>query len=96
MLETLARCAPELWATTPAPEHASLPEQLATLRLESAALRAQNTILHARIRELEARLGQNSCNASRPPASDQPHAPAKRRAVCAASIDPNERVQSRT
>src|SRR5260370_136949 len=34
-----------------------------------------------RIRELEARLGQDSSNSSRPPSSDPPHAPAKRRAA---------------
>src|SRR3954453_6056903 len=35
--------------------------------------------LQARIRELEARLGQTSANSSRPPSSDPPQAPAKRR-----------------
>jgi hypothetical protein len=35
--------------------------------------------LQERVRELEARLGQNSSNFSRPPSSDRPQAPAKRR-----------------
>jgi transposase len=34
-----------------------------------------------RIRELEARLSQRSSNSSRPPSSDPPHVPAKRRAL---------------
>src|ERR671933_520270 len=34
--------------------------------------------LQQRIRELEARLGQNSSNSSRPPSSDPPQAPRKR------------------
>jgi hypothetical protein len=42
MLETLLLRAPELLATTPAPDHPPLLEQLATLRLENAALRAGN------------------------------------------------------
>jgi transposase len=76
-------------ARTPAPAPASLLEELATLRrdnaalrLENEALRAENAALHAedavlqqRIRELEARLGQNSSNSSRPPSMDPPHAP---------------------
>src|SRR5262249_56214539 len=59
-------------APTPAPDLAPLLEELATLRLENAAL-------HERVRELEARLGQNSTNSSRPPSSDPPQAAAKRR-----------------
>src|SRR5262249_45390788 len=44
---------------------------------------AQALILTQRehIRELEARLGQNSSNSSRPPSSDPPHAPRKRPVV---------------
>ncbi len=49
--------APELSATTPAPDPAPLLEELATLRLENAALRTENAVLHERVRELEARLG---------------------------------------
>lgn len=51
------------------------------LRLENAALCAQSAVLQQRIRELEARLGQDSSNSSRPPSSDPPQAPPKRRAV---------------
>ena len=36
--------------------------------------------LQARIRELEARLGQNSANSSRPPSSDPPQTPARPKA----------------
>jgi transposase len=72
---------PELSATTPAPDHAPLLEQMAMLRLENAALRAQNAVLQQRICELEARLGQNSSNSSRPPSSDPPQAPPKRPVV---------------
>jgi hypothetical protein len=56
MIETPLPLAPELSATTPAPDPATLLEQVATLRLENAALRAQNAVLQERIRELEARL----------------------------------------
>jgi transposase len=66
--------APELSATTPAPDPAPLLEELATLRLENAALRTENAVLHERVRELEARLGQTSANSSRPPSSDPPQA----------------------
>jgi transposase len=69
--------AAEAAATTPAPEPAPLLEELATLRRENAALRIENAVLHERIRELEARLGQNSSNSSRPPSSDPPQAPAR-------------------
>ena len=74
-------------ATTPAPDPASLLEELAALRLENvalcaenAALRVENAALHERIRELEARLGQTSANSSRPPSSDPPQAPARPKA----------------
>src|ERR671938_1602688 len=36
--------------------------------------------LQARVRELEARLGQNSSNSSRPPSSDPPQTPARPKA----------------
>jgi len=75
MNNTPLRQAPERWATVPAPDQAPLLEQLATPRLENAALRAQNATMHARIRGLEARLGQDSSNSSRPPSSDPPQAP---------------------
>src|SRR5438067_4965110 len=74
-------------AMTPAPDHAPLLEQLATLRRENAALwavnaalRVENGALHERIRELEARLGQTSANSARPPSSDPPQAPARPKA----------------
>jgi transposase len=72
--------APELCATVPAPEPAALLEQLATRRLENAALRAENTVLQERIRDLEARLDQNSTNSSRPPSSYPPQAPVRPKA----------------
>jgi transposase len=78
MIET--PLAPEVWATLPAPEPALL-EQVAMLHLENAALRAENAVLQERVRELEARLGQDSSNSSRPPSSDPPHVPPKRRAA---------------
>src|SRR6266851_5039053 len=73
MIATLVPRVPERQA--PAPDHAPLLEQLATLRRENAALRVENGALHERIRELEARLGQTSTNSSRPPSSDPPQAP---------------------
>src|SRR6185436_12622999 len=86
--------APELSATTPAPDPAPLLEELATLRLENAVLRTENAVLrtenavlraesavlHERVRELEARLGQTSANSSRPPSSDPPQAAARPKA----------------
>ena len=42
---------------------------------ELAALRAENARLQARVQALEARLGQNSTNSSRPPSSDPPETP---------------------
>jgi transposase len=80
MIETPLRLVPDLWAPGPAPNAAPLLEQLATLRLENAALRAQNAVLHQRIRELEAQVGQNSSNSSRPPSADPPHAPVRPKA----------------
>jgi transposase len=79
MIETSLPLVPALSATAPAPNAAPLLEQLATLRLENAALRAENAVLQARVCELEAQLGQNSSNSSRPPSSDPPHVPPKRR-----------------
>jgi transposase len=80
MIETTVPLAPDLWATAPAPDPASLLEQLATLRRENAALRVENAVLQERVRDLEAQLGQDSSNSSRPPSSDPPQVPAKRRA----------------
>ena len=81
MIETPRPRAPELRATVPASEPAPLLEQLAMLRQENAALHAENAALQERIRDLEARLGQDSSNSSRPPSSDSPHVPPKQRAV---------------
>src|SRR3954447_12811242 len=66
-----------VWALDPAP----LLEQLAALRRENAAVRAENAALQERVRELEARLGQNSANSSRPPSSDPLQAPARPKAL---------------
>ena len=88
MIATTLPRAPERWATVPAPDSAPLLEQVATLRsenavldAENAALRLENATLHERVRELEARLGQDSSNSSRPPSSGPPRVPPKRRAV---------------
>jgi transposase len=61
-----------------APAPRSLEDALALLDLvcaELVALRAENAQLRARVQELEARLGQNSTNSSRPPSSDPPERP---------------------
>src|SRR6266536_3424145 len=80
MIDTSFPLAPELCAPAPAPDPAPLLEQVTTLQIENAALRAQNAALQERIRELEARLGQNSANSSRPPSSDPPQAPVRPKA----------------
>jgi transposase len=80
MIETTLPRTLELWTPAPAPEPASLLEQLATLHLENAALRAENAVLRERVGELEARLGQNSSNSSRPPSTDPPQAPPRPKA----------------
>ena len=64
------------------PERLDLPSQPPTLEEAWALLdalwpavqelRAENAALRARVRELEARLGQDSSNSSRPPSSDPP------------------------
>ena len=38
MIETTLPLAPDLWARVPAPDHVSPSEELATLRLENAAI----------------------------------------------------------
>ena len=61
-----------------APTPRTLEDALALLEVvcaELVALRAENAQLQARVRELEARLGQNSTNSSRPPSSDPPATP---------------------
>ncbi len=66
MIETTLPPVPGLWATGPAPGQTPLLEQLATLRVENAPLRAQNAALQERIHDLQAGLGRNSANSSRP------------------------------
>src|SRR5690349_1866490 len=73
MTETPLPLPPELWATVPAPAQAPLEERFTTLLTENAALKE-------RIRDLEARLGQDSSNSSRPPSSDLPARPKKSKA----------------
>jgi hypothetical protein len=80
MRVTMLPLAPEPLATTPARDAASLLEELATLRLENATLRGGMVALQVRVRDLEARLGQNWSNLSRPPSSDPPQAPARPKA----------------
>ncbi|MBI3970037.1 MAG: IS66 family transposase zinc-finger binding domain-containing protein, partial [Chloroflexi bacterium] len=48
---------------------------LVALADEVAAVRAANAALAAEVRDLQARLGQNSSNSSRPPSSDPPQTP---------------------
>ena len=67
-------------ATPPAPDLAPLLEELVTLRLENAALRAGTAALQQRVRDLEAQLGQTSSNSSRPPSTDPPQAPPRLKA----------------
>lgn len=69
----------EIWATFPPTAQAII----AALTADMAALRAANAALTAEVRELKARLGQNSSNSSRPPSSDPPQA--RRRAAAPAS-----------
>jgi transposase len=47
------------------------------LQAQVVALRSENSALQERVRALEARLGQDSSNSSRPPSSDPPQATAK-------------------
>src|SRR6266516_4386661 len=50
------------------------------LQAQAVAFRTENAALQERIRELEARLGQDSSNSSRPPSSDPPQATRQRQA----------------
>src|SRR6266508_5009361 len=77
MVETMLPLPPELWAMVPPLAQGPLLEQFATLRMENAALLTQTVALQERVRDLEARLAQDSSNSSRPPSSDPPQAPAK-------------------
>src|SRR5437867_10058756 len=60
---------------TELPTPATLDEAIALLQL----LWAENVRLAAQVQGLEARLGQNSSNSSRPPSSDPPQAPRRAR-----------------
>jgi transposase len=80
MSVTMLSLAAEPSATTPAADPALLLKELATLRLENAALRADNAALQERDHELEAQLGQNSSNSSRPSSTDPPQTPARPKA----------------
>jgi transposase len=68
-----ALLAPKLWGALPA-EAQTL---IQGLQAEVAALQTEKATLHARIRDLEARLGQDSSNSFQPPSSDPPQAEAK-------------------
>ncbi len=72
MVEATLPLPAESWVTVPAPAQAALLALVATLQSENAALQE-------RIRDLEARLGQDSSNSSRPPSADLPQAAAKRK-----------------
>ena len=76
-MEAVARpLPPATWDALPAEAHAlilALQAQVVALQTEVAALDAQR-------RELQARLGQDSSNSSRPSSADPPHAPRKRQA----------------
>ena len=50
------------------------------LQAQVLALQTENATLHTRIRDLEARVGQDSSNSSRPPSSDPPQARKRRQA----------------
>src|SRR5262245_16509665 len=62
-------------------ERTELPLPPAIWAATPAAAQTLIVAQRERIRELEARLGQDSSNPSRPPSADPPQAPAKRRAV---------------
>ena len=64
----------EVWEATPAAAQAVI-VALAPLATMVPQLAQQVEGLQVRVRELEARLGQNSSNSSRPPSSDPPQAP---------------------
>src|SRR5687768_1360936 len=74
MIETPRPLAPELQATLPAPDPASLLEQVTTLRLENAALRAENAVLQERIRVCSCLPDASSVPSPRQPVSS-PAAP---------------------
>jgi len=74
----------EIWAQTPAAAQALiLTQQAQLLALQAQLATVQEQFeqelghLRARVQALEAQLGQNSTNSSRPPSSDPPQAPAR-------------------
>jgi transposase len=77
MIERTLPLVPQPWATVSVPGPVPHLEQLATLWLENAMLRAENAAQQARMRDLAARLGQSSANSSHTPSSDRPQAPRK-------------------
>ena len=64
----------DVWQATPAAAQAVM-VALAPLATLGSQLAQQVEVLQARVRELEAQLGRNSFNSSRPPSSDPPQAP---------------------
>ena len=76
-MEDVARSLlPAAWDALPAEAQALI----LALQAQVVALQTEVAALHAQRRELQARLGQDSSNSSRPPSSDPPHAPRKRQA----------------
>jgi transposase len=63
----------DIWGTPPA----AVRMLVLSLQAQVAALQSQNVALQGRVRDLEARLGQDSSNSSRPPSADPPQASAK-------------------
>src|SRR5215216_7961664 len=61
-------------------ERTALPPPPEIWAATPCAAQALIVALQERVRELEARLGQNSANSSRPPSSDPPRAPARPKA----------------
>src|SRR5579875_2996621 len=69
-MDVAAPLAPDLWDTLTAESQRLIRD----LQAQVLAIETENATLHARIRELEARVGQDSTNSSRPPSSDPPQA----------------------
>lgn len=84
MEATTAPLAPNLWEGLPAEAQ----RLILDLQAQVVAFRTENAALQERIRELEARLGQDSSDSSRPPSSDPPQAtkPRQARLHCAACL----------